>query len=84
MSDNRENWEGVQNLKWGSQVYAKSRFGVSKNPKFSPCERGGDTPLSFDRTPPSFLKTGRARRQNFIAFLGSLGLDDRFEPNLAK
>ena len=53
MSDNRENWEGVQNLKWGSQVYAKSRFGVSKNPKFSPGERGGDTPPSFDRTPPS-------------------------------
>ena len=66
---------------WNIRQIASRRF---EKGKISPCDRGGDTPPSVDLTPPDFLKTGRARGQNFIAFLDSLGLYDHFEPNIAK
>ena len=44
---------------------------------------GGHPPFGRPH-PPDFLKTGRARGQNFIAFLDSLGLYDHFEPNIVK
>ena len=67
----------------GCEIYAKLRVDVLKKAKFPLATVGGTPPLR-STSPPDFLKTGRARGQNFIAFLDSLGLYDHFEPNIVK
>ena len=66
---------------WNIREIASRRF---EKAKISPCDRGGGHPPFGRPHPPDFLKTGRARGQNFIAFLDSLGLYDHFEPNIVK
>ena len=63
---------------------ASKRF---QNPKFARrglFRPGGGDPPGGRTHPPNFLKPGRARRPNFIAFLGSLGPPDRFAPTPIK